>query len=58
MDCTNCVRVCPFNKPKGILHDAVRALIKRTPALNRLLLMGDRRLGYDRRSSADAFWQA
>lgn len=58
MDCTNCVRVCPFNKPKGILHDAVRALIKRTPALNRLLLMGDRMLGYDRRSSADAFWRA
>ncbi|MCF8063121.1 MAG: hypothetical protein K9M82_11430 [Deltaproteobacteria bacterium] len=45
-----------FNKPKGLLHDAVRSTIKRTSALNRLFLMGDRWFGYDRRKSADDFW--
>ncbi len=26
LDCANCIRVCPFNKPEGWLHDATRGL--------------------------------
>jgi reductive dehalogenase len=48
MDCNNCVMVCPFNKPRGRLHDAVRACIRRLPALNRLMVLADDLLGYGR----------
>jgi len=30
-DCANCIRTCPFNKPKGRLHDLVRWGIKTSP---------------------------
>ena len=40
-DCANCIRVCPFNKPPGALHDMVRWGICNTPRLNKLFLWGD-----------------
>lgn len=46
--CTNCIRVCPYNKPEGVLHDAVRAVLKRTSRFDRMVLWGDDLLGYDR----------
>jgi len=46
--CTNCVRVCPYNKPKGPAHSAVRGLLKRTSVFDRLLLLGDDLMGYGR----------
>jgi reductive dehalogenase len=57
-DCVNCIRVCPFNKPKGILHSAVRWFIERTPQLNPLILKGDTLLGYDKRRAAEAYWRS
>ncbi len=49
VDCTNCIRVCPFNKPQGAVHDLTRALIrKKSRSLNRAILWGDRLFGYDR----------
>jgi epoxyqueuosine reductase len=56
MDCTDCIRVCPFNKPSGFLHDLVRAVIKRTPLFNRTFVWMDKLLGYDKRISAAKFW--
>ncbi len=56
MDCANCIRVCVFNKPAGMLHDLVRALIRRTVLFNRLFLWGDDLLGYDRPWPAERFW--
>ena len=55
-DCANCIRVCPFNKPPGPLHDAVRWGIKHTPVLNPLFVKVDDALGYGRRVSARKFW--
>ena len=55
-DCSVCIRVCPFNKPPGIVHDAVRATIRRTTLLNRLFVRMDKAMGYDRRLSALRFW--
>lgn len=46
IDCNNCVNVCPFNKPPGIIHDAARSIIQRMPLLNRLLVLFDDLLGY------------
>jgi epoxyqueuosine reductase len=56
-DCSNCIRSCPFNKPAGFLHDAVRCGISRMPWLNRLFLWGDDLCGYGRQLPADKFWQ-
>ena len=57
MDCTDCVRVCPFNKPPGLIHDLVRYIIRTAPVFNRLMLRGDRLLGYDKRRSLNDFWR-
>ena len=60
MDCNNCVMVCPFNKPLGRLHDAVRAMIRRLPVFNRLIVRMDDLLGYGRFIPQDRknFWEA
>lgn len=59
MDCNNCVMVCPFNKPAGRLHDAVRLCIRRAPALNRAIVWADDLLGYGRFVPHDRkdFWE-
>jgi epoxyqueuosine reductase len=56
MDCTTCIRVCPFNKTRGIVHDAVRAVIKKTSLFNRLFVEMDTLLGYDKTYPATEFW--
>ena len=55
-DCSNCIRVCPFNKPPGILHEGVRWGIKHAPFLNPLFLKADDLLGYGQRARAEEFW--
>jgi reductive dehalogenase len=56
IDCANCIRTCPFNKPDGRLHDLVRWGICNTPWLNKLFLWGDDLLGYGKKGKADMFW--
>ncbi len=56
-DCTQCIRVCPFNKPPARWHDLTRWLIKRVPSLNRTILWADRRLGFQRPYPTDRFWR-
>jgi hypothetical protein len=51
----NCVRVCPFNKPEGMLHDIVRFIINHFPWLDWLMLKGDTLLRYDKQEKAQ-FW--
>jgi epoxyqueuosine reductase len=58
MDCVNCIRVCPFNKPVGILHDAIRTVIKKTTSLNPLFTRMDSLLGYDKILPAKSFWNS
>ena len=60
MDCNNCVMVCPFNKPLGRLHDAVRTMIRRLPVFNRLIVRMDDLLGYGRFIPQERknFWEA
>jgi reductive dehalogenase len=56
MDCVSCIRVCPFNKAPGFIHDAVRVVIKKTTLFNSLFDRMDTLLGYDRPISAKTFW--
>ncbi|MBW1942238.1 MAG: reductive dehalogenase [Deltaproteobacteria bacterium] len=54
--CANCIRVCPFNKPEGILHSAVKWGIRNTHMFNRLFLRGDDLMGYGKQKKAGLFW--
>ena len=54
--CGNCVRVCPFNKPSGWLHDGARFLARNAPWLDPLLLRLDKLFGYGKRMSVEQFW--
>jgi len=55
--CTNCVRVCPFNKPSGWTHDAARWLVKHTPWTDGFLVKMDDLFGYGKPKKADGFWR-
>ena len=57
MDCSVCIRVCPFNKTEGPLHDAVRGVIRSTTAFNELIVRVDRALDYDKPRPARLFWK-
>jgi len=54
--CMNCIRVCPFNKPAGWLHDVVRWLVKHTPWLDSLLVKMDDLFGYGKQERASKYW--
>lgn len=40
-DCSNCVTSCPFTKPDAWAHNLARSVVKRTGALDRLLVRID-----------------
>jgi len=56
MDCANCIRVCPYNKPPGFIHDMVRGITQRTSLFNPFFTWMDSLLKYDRPFSAEKFW--
>lgn len=55
-DCGACLRVCPFNKPPGLLHDWVRWGVKNTHWLDSLFVKADDFLGYGQRVRVEHFW--
>ncbi len=55
--CATCIRVCPFNKPSGWLHRAVRWGIKHARRLDPWFLRADGLAGYGRRAPAKRFWR-
>ncbi|MCP4755647.1 MAG: reductive dehalogenase [Proteobacteria bacterium] len=55
-DCSNCIRVCPFNKPPGKLHDLVRWGIRTLPSLNPLFIWGDDFMKYGEKRNPEDFW--
>jgi reductive dehalogenase len=57
MDCSNCIRTCPFNKPAGVLHNMVRWGIHNTPWLNKWFLWGDDLFGYGKKGDSNNFWK-
>jgi len=56
VDCGNCIRVCPFNKPPGALHDMTRWFIDRFPAAHRIILKADDIFGYGKQADPAGFW--
>ena len=58
-DCANCIRVCPFNKPDGKIHDISRFLVRKKESLfNRFLIWIDDILGYGKPLSPGDFWDS
>ena len=58
-DCGQCIKVCPFNKPEGWLHEITRILIgAKSGAIDSLLLKLDDASGYgDGIPDAEEFWK-
>ncbi|UCF91374.1 MAG: reductive dehalogenase [Desulfobacterales bacterium] len=56
MDCSTCIRVCPYNKPGGILHAIVPAVSRRTSLFNAFFAWLDDRLGYGTEVAPARFW--
>jgi epoxyqueuosine reductase len=54
--CSNCIRVCPFNKPAGLLHAAVKWGVKHVRWLHPLFIWADDRFHYGKQKSAKEFW--
>jgi reductive dehalogenase len=54
--CGVCIRVCPFNKLPGVLHDWVRWGVKNTRWLDSLFVKADDLLGYDKKAKISEFW--
>jgi reductive dehalogenase len=59
MSCADCIRVCPFNKPKGMIHDMTRSMIRsENPTLNRFFVWIDDIMRYDKPYPATRFWDS
>jgi len=56
MDCTTCIRVCPFNQKAGWIHDLIRIIIRRTRLFNRFFVWMDGITGHHKPYSSDRFW--
>ncbi|MGD2200763.1 MAG: reductive dehalogenase [Candidatus Bathyarchaeota archaeon] len=55
--CNNCFRVCSFTKPPGVLHDAVKWLIRNVPQLNWLWVWADDALDYGDAEDPRGYWE-
>lgn len=57
--CGQCIRVCPFNKPEGWLHEATRILIgAQSGSLDKLLVNLDDASGYGQAEPSFNFWES
>jgi 3-chloro-4-hydroxyphenylacetate reductive dehalogenase len=54
--CGTCIKVCPWNKPKGWTHDLVRWLIEHAPVLNGMIVSMDTALGYGKQDLRYKWW--
>ena len=54
--CGRCIKVCPWNKPKGWTHDLVRWMVSHTPFMNRFIIKMDDVWGYPKQDFDDKWW--
>jgi reductive dehalogenase len=58
MDCSVCIRVCPFNKPETWVHELSRILIGvKSGPLDKLLLKLDDATSFGKREDPRSFWK-
>jgi len=54
--CGVCIKVCPWNKSEGLLHDATRWMVKNTSFLNRFIVKMDDLWGYGKQDKRYKWW--
>lgn len=54
--CGRCIKVCPWNKSQGPVHDIVRWMIKNTPFMNSFIMGMDKAMGYSKQNNRDKWW--
>ncbi|MFC1956069.1 reductive dehalogenase [Chloroflexota bacterium] len=54
--CGTCIRVCPWNKPDGWTHDAVRWMTKNTPWMDNFIIKMDDVWGYGKADTRGKWW--
>ena len=54
--CGRCIKVCPWNKPRGWLHDRVRWMVKHISWLDQFLIKMDDVWGYGKQDRRDKWW--
>ncbi|MFC2070850.1 reductive dehalogenase [Chloroflexota bacterium] len=54
--CGRCIKVCPWNKPEGLLHDTTRWMIKNAPFLNKFVIKMDDIRGYGKQDKRYKWW--
>jgi len=54
--CGRCIKVCPWNKPQGWIHDMVRWMVRHTSFLDKLLIKMDDVWGYGQQDTGDKWW--
>ena len=54
--CGRCIKVCPWKKPQGMIHDAIRWMIKNTPWLDKFFVKTDDFWGYGRQEIDKKWW--
>lgn len=56
VSCGRCIKVCPWNKPKGLLHDTARWIALHTPWLDKVLIKMDGLMGYEKQHEGKKWW--
>jgi 3-chloro-4-hydroxyphenylacetate reductive dehalogenase len=54
--CGRCIKVCPWNKSQGPIHNAVRWMIKNAPLTNSFIIWMDNVIGYSKPDQRDRWW--
>ena len=54
--CGRCIKVCPWNKPRGWLHDTIRWMIQHAPVFNNFVITMDGVLGYGKQDKRLKWW--
>lgn len=54
--CNICINVCPFNKPDTMFHSFIRWLADHARWGDRLYVLGDQLMGYEKPKDASKFW--
>lgn len=54
--CGRCIKVCPWNKPRGLIHDVVRWMVRHAPWLDKPLIKIDDILGYGTQHKENKWW--
>jgi reductive dehalogenase len=54
--CSNCIKVCPWNKPQGWTHDMVRWMVQHTPFMNDFIVKMDGLSGYGKQNIKNKWW--